>query len=314
MRPGERGMAVGGAPEIKTHDRLDGFASGLLLLLCLAWGLNHVSIKIANEGLQPVFQVGLRAALGTLIVYGWCLWRGIGLFQRDGTLVAGLVAGALFGFEFLLIYVALDYTTVSRGIVFLYLMPFVVAIGAHFLIPGERLTPLRVVGLVAAFAGVVLAFSDDLSVPGPEAIIGDMLCVMAAVGWGATTIVIKTTKLRTASAEKVLLYQLAVSAVLQLAAAPFFGPFIREVTPLVIGAFAFQVLIVVAVTYLIWFWLIRQYPAAQLSAFMFLTPIFGVLFGGLLLSEPMSARLFMALGLVAAGIYLVNRPRREARA
>lgn len=294
----------------QSHDRLDAFASSLLVVLCLAWGLNHVSIKVANEGLQPVFQVGMRALLGTILVYGWCRLRGVPIFVRDGTLVAGIVVGLLFGVEFIMIYVALDYTTVSRGIVFTYTMPFVVAIGAHFLVPGERLTPLRVVGLVAAFAGVVIAFSDRLSLPGPEALFGDALCVLAAIGWGATILVIKTTSLRYVSAEKVLLYQLAVSAVLQLALAPFFGPFIRELTPVVIGAFAFQVVIVVAVTYVLWFWLIRQYPASQLSTFMFMTPLFGVLLGGLLLAEPVSARLLVALVLVAAGIYLVNRPRR----
>jgi drug/metabolite transporter (DMT)-like permease len=169
---------------------------------------------------------------------------------------------------------------------------------------------VRSCGLLAAFSGVVIAFSDELSLPSAEALIGDTMSVFAAAAWAATIIVIKVTALRTASAEKVLLYQLAVAAVMQLALAPFFGPFIREVTPLVLGAFAFQVVIVVAITYVVWFWLIRQYQASQLSTFTFLTPLFGVLFGGLLLSEPISPRLLVALALVAAGIYLVNRPRR----
>lgn len=314
MKPAPRGMAAPAAPSVHVHDRLDGLAASLLVVLCLAWGLNHVSIKVANEGLQPVFQVGLRAALGALLVFGWCRVRGVRLFARDGTLIAGIVAGLLFGGEFLLIYVALDYTTVSRGIVFLYTMPFAVAIGAHVLVPGERLTPPRVAGLVAAFIGVVIAFSDELSLPGPEALIGDALCVVAAIAWGATTIVIKTTRLRSASPEKVLLYQLVVSAAMQLALAPLYGPLIRELSAVVLVAFAYQVAVVAAVTFLVWFWLIRHYPAAQLSAFTFLTPIFGVAFGGLILAEPLSARLILALALVAAGIFLVNRPRRAAPA
>lgn len=297
---------------IRAHDRLDGFAGLLLVALCLSWGLNHVAIKLANEGLQPVFQSGLRSALGAIVVFLWCRLRGIRLFERDGTLIAGTIAGLLFGTEFLLVYLALDYTTVSRSVIFLYTTPFMVALGAHFFVPGERMTWMRAIGLAAAFSGVVIAFSDELSLPSPQALIGDTMSVFAACAWAATIIVIKVTALRTASAEKVLLYQLAVAAVLQLALAPFFGPFVRDVTPLVIGAFTFQVVVVVAITYVVWFWLIRQYPAAQLSAFTFLTPLFGVVFGGLLLAEPLSPRLLAALALVAAGIYLVNRPSRGA--
>lgn len=286
---------------------LDPGAASLLVVLCLSWGLNQVAIKVANAGLQPVLQTGLRSAVGCLLIVGWCRLRGVRLFNRDGTLGAGLTAGALFAAEFILMYVGLNYTTVSRGIVFLYVMPFVVAVGAHFLIPGERLTAVRVAGLAAAFVGVIVAFSDRLSLPSPQALIGDGLYLAAAFGWGATTLVIRTTRLNTAAPEKVLAYQLAVGAALPLALAPLFGPFVREPDWLVAAAFAYQAVAVVAASYLAWFWLIARYPAAQLSAFTFLTPLFGVAFGGLILAEPVSVNLVAALALVAVGIYLVNR-------
>src|SRR5579871_848294 len=162
------------------YDRLDTFASTTVVLLCLAWGLNQVAIKLTNLGLQPVFQTGLRSLLGALLVFLWCRYRRIPLGRRDGTLIPGIVAGLLFAFEFILIYVGLDFTSVARAIVLIYFAPVVVAVGAHFLIPGERLTPIRVAGLLAAFAGVVVAFSDRLSLPNPAALIGDALCLIAA--------------------------------------------------------------------------------------------------------------------------------------
>lgn len=289
---------------------IDGFAGAIMLALTCSWGFNQVAIKIANAGLQPVFQSGMRSLLAGLLVLVWCRIRGIPLFRRDGTLAAGIVCGALFGAEFGIIYLALDYTSVSRGIVFLYTMPFFVALGAHILIPGERLTPLRTVGLVAAFAGVVIAFADDLSLPSPDAPLGDALCLIAAAGWAATTLVIKTTRLRIAPAEKVLVYQLAVSAVMLLAAAPFFGPAFRAFDGGVAAAFAYQVVIVVAITYSVWFWLLASYPAGQLATFAFLTPVFGVVIGNIVLAEPLSVNLLVALVLVASGIALVSQPRR----
>ena len=298
----------------QVHDRIDPFAAGLLVTLCLAWGLNHVSMKIANDGLQPVFQSGLRFALGTIVVFAWCRFRRIALFERDGTLWWGLLIGAIFGTELAMLNVGLDYTTASRGVVFLYVMPFVVAVGAHFFVPGERMTWIGFGGLVLAFVGVVIAFSDKLSLPSPEAVYGDLICLAAGTIWGIGTLIIKLTPLRYARAEKLLIYQTAVSAVILLPIAPAFGPLVRDITPMVVVAFTYQVLGVVAVSFLAWFWLIRHYPAGRLSSFTFLTPMFGVLFGGVLLGEPVSSRLGLALLLVAAGIYLVNAPRPKPAA
>jgi drug/metabolite transporter (DMT)-like permease len=297
--------------EYRVHTRLDGLASSLVVMLCLVWGLNYVSMKIVNQGFQPVFQSAMRFGLAAIIVFGWCVVRRIRLFRPDGTLLPGIAAGLLFGFEFALITLALDYTSASRSVVFVYTMPFFVALGAHFLVPGERMTVLGFIGLAMAFCGVAFVFSDKLSLPSEDAIIGDVMCIAAAVLWAATTILIKTTRLKSAKPEKVLLYQLVVASLILFAAAPLFGPYLRTVTPFVVGTFAFQVIVVVAFTFLVWFWLIRNYPASRLTSFTFLTPVFGVLFGGLMLGEPVSWRLGLALVLVAIGIYLVNRPQRS---
>ena len=286
---------------------LDTFATSIVVACSFAWGLNQVAIKVANLSFQPVFQAGLRSLVGGILVLLWCWYRGIRLFERDGTLLIGILAGVLFCGEFVLIYIGLDFTTVSRGIVFVYTMPIMVAVGAHFFLPGERLTAIKVAGLVAAFLGVVIVFADRLSLPSPRAYIGDVLCLLAAAVWAATTIVIKRSALVRIAPEKALMYQLAVSAVVILALAPLYGPFLRAPSALGVAAFAYQAVIVVAISYVAWFWLLKHYPAARLSSFAFLTPLFAVALGWLLLGEPVSMWLALAVALVAVGITLVNR-------
>lgn len=292
------------------RDAIDLFAALLMIGLTFSWGLNGVAAKIAGTGFSPVFMTIARSAVAALCVFLWCRWRGIGLFGSDGTLWPGLAAGFLFGAEFVLIFWGLDYTTVARSALMVNTMPFWVLIGAHFML-GERMSALKVCGTALAFCGVVLVFSDDLSLPDPSAIRGDIMCLVAGALWAATTIVIKGSRLATAGAEKVLLYQLVVSAVMTVPLLAVSGPAIREVTALATSALLFQAIFVVAFTYLLWFWLVRRYPATGLTSFAFLTPAFGVLLGGLLLDEPLSLRIFVALALIAIGLVVVNRPARR---
>lgn len=292
--------------------RLDLFAMALLLVLCACWGLNQVAIKVANGGISPVFGAGIRSVGGTILIYLWCQLRGIRLFERDGTLWPGIIAGVLFGLEFIALYWGLNHTSAARGVILLYTMPFMVTIGAHLMFPAERLTTLRVLGLLAAFGGVIVSFADSLSAQAGQSYLGDVLMLAAAFLWGATILVIKGSALARARAEKTLLYQLGVSAFMLLAVSFALGePGIFNPTSSVIIAATFQIFPVVTVTYLAWFWLITQYPASQLSAFSFFTPLFGVMAGGLILGERVSLYLLLALALVATGIYLVNRPAKR---
>ncbi|MGH6924812.1 MAG: DMT family transporter [Propylenella sp.] len=284
----------------------------ILIVLCGSWGLNQVAIKVGLWGIPPALQMGARSVIAALLVFGWCALRGRKLFEPDRSLWPGLAAGLLFAAEFLSIFLGLQYTTAARAVIFIYLAPFVVALGGHFLL-GEPLGLRKLIGLVAAFLGLVLAFFDELSLPSREALLGDALCVLAAFLWGATTVLIKSSVLREISAEKTLLYQLAVSALVGLALAALIGERVElSLAVAVAPAFLYQAIWVAAITYVAWFALIRDYPASLLSSFTFLTPLFGVAFGAALLGEPLSARLIAALVLVAAGIYLVNRPPRSA--
>lgn len=289
---------------------IDSFAAALMVFLTFSWGLNQVAIKLANVGYNPVFAVLARSAIACVLVFLWCRWRGIALFDRDGTLWAGILAGVLFGAEFALIFAGLDYTTAARGTLMINTMPFWVLLGGHFLL-GERITRQKLLGLLLAFGGVALVFSDELSLPGPDAVWGDLMCLAAGILWAATTLVIKGSRLSSASAEKTLLYQLLVSTFFVVPFVPLAGPVLRDVTALATGALLFQAAFIVAFTYVLWFWLMRRYPASGLSSFAFLTPAFGVILSGLLLNEPLSMRIFAALALIAAGLLVVNRPVRR---
>jgi drug/metabolite transporter (DMT)-like permease len=295
------------------HERksqLDALAVASLVTCCFLWGLNQVAAKAALPEVGALWQAALRSSGATLLLWLWSRGRGIALFDRDGTLAGGLVAGALFAAEFVCIFIGLQFTTASRMVVFIYTAPFVVALGMPLVSPAERLRLVQAVGLVLAFAGVAWAFAEGFSRPaaGPRQWLGDGLGVLAGVLWGATTLAIRASKLTHASAEKTLLYQLAFSALLLLAGALATEPApLHALSPLAWSSLAFQIVIVSFATYLVWFWLIRHYPATPIASFTMLTPIFGLVLGALLLAEPITARLLIALATVATGIFLVNR-------
>lgn len=295
--------------------QLDTVAIPSLLLCCALWGLNQVAAKVALAQIPPLLQAGARSLVAALLVALWAGARGIRLFERDGTAQGGLWAGLLFAAEFACIFVGLQFTTASRMVVFIYLSPFVVALGMHFIAHSERLRPAQWLGLLAAFGGVAWAFAEGFTQPaaGPRQWLGDALGVLAAVLWAATTLVIRATRLTSAVPEKTLLYQLGISGVLLFGAGLGLGEqWPAAMAPLTWAAFGFQAVIVTFASYLLWFWLVRHYPATRLASFTLLTPIFGLLFGVGLLGEPLTLRLVIALVAVAGGIALVNRPAKNA--
>jgi drug/metabolite transporter (DMT)-like permease len=295
-------------PERRTQ--LDALAVTALVSCCFLWGLNQVAAKAAMPEVPALWQAAWRSLGGALLVWAWARARGIAIFERDATLRGGLLAGTLFAAEFLCIFIGLQFTTASRMVVFIYISPFVVALGMPFIAHAERLTRLQVGGLLLAFGGVAWAFAEGFATPaaGPQQLLGDALGVIAGVLWGATTLAIRASRLSSASAEKTLLYQLAISGVMLAAAAVVTGARVpATLSAWAWGSMAFQVVIITFASYLAWFWLVRRYPATQLASFTLLTPVFGLLLGALLLGEPVTARLVVALVAVAGGILIVSR-------
>jgi drug/metabolite transporter (DMT)-like permease len=282
-----------------------------MVVLCMCWGFQQITIKIAAAGISPIMQAGLRSIIATALLLAWAQLRRIRLFGRDGTIKAGLAAGVLFAGEFVFIYAGLAYTAASRMVVFIYVAPCLTALGLQWFVPGERLNASQWAGVVLAFVGVALAFADGFSTAAGSTLIGDAFGVIAAALWAATTVLVRSTKLTSASAAKTLFYQLAVSAlVLPLASIVAGEPGVIALTPKVVASLAYQAVIVAFASYLAWFWLLTRYLAGRLAVFSFLTPLFGVAFGVMLLSEPLSAAFLGAALLVGAGIVLVNRPAK----
>jgi len=287
---------------------LDALAAAVVVVLCLSWGFNQVAVKLAIHDIPPLIQGAVRSVVATLIVAGWCRLRGLPLFARDGTLFVGIVAGALFGVEFLCIYQGLAFTTATRAVLFIYLAPFFVVLGARIFLPADRFGPSQWLGLGMSFAGMIVAFGVPTPALDPRQTLGDILMVGAALFWAATTLTIKASSLNRISPEKVMLYQLVVSAPILAVAAIVAGEKITHVpSNLAIGALAYQTVWVVSVTFVIWFAIIKHYSANRVSAFSFLTPLFGVAAGHLVLDEPLTWAFAAAVALVTGGLVLVNR-------
>ena len=287
---------------------LDAAAAATVVVLCLSWGFNQVATKLAIHDIPPLMQATVRSIVAALIVVGWCKLRGFALFKRDGTLLAGVAAGVLFAIEFILIYQGLVYTTATRAVLFIYLAPFFVVLGSRIFLPADAFRLAQWLGLALSFIGMLVAFGLPTPALDPRQAIGDLMMVAAALFWAATTLIIKASPLTRVSAEKVMLYQLVVSAPIMAAAAYVAGERITHApSALALGSLAYQTIWVVSITFVIWFALIARFSANRLSAFTFLTPLFGVAAGHLVLGEPLTPAFAAAVALVAGGLVLVNR-------
>jgi len=262
--------------------------------------------------MEPVFQAGLRSVCAFFPVLLFAIIKRRRLSVNDGSFIPGVIVGLLFAGEFMMLFRALDYNSVARVSVLFYTMPFWVALAAHVLIPGEKLTRLKLIGLVFALAGIVLTLKDSAGTSDQFRWQGDVFCLLAAAGWAAIAILARTTKLKKSCPEMQLLYQLAVSAPILLLFALLDGELLREPTAVTWLVFAFQVLVVVSIGFLTWFWVLSVYPVSNMAVFSFLAPVFGVLFGWLILHEQIGGPILAALIFIAVGIVLVNWPTEKS--
>jgi drug/metabolite transporter (DMT)-like permease len=290
---------------MQRKQQVDGFGAVSLVGFSALLGFNQVVIKVVNDGLSPVFSAGLRS-LGALILLAlWMRYRGGWQGLSHGTRRTGLLMGSLFALEFLLLFQALDLTSVARTSVIFYSMPVWLALGAHMLVPGERISVRKGLGLAVAFVGVGWALWDRGS-GGPVSLTGDLMALAAAFCWAGIALLARVGALSGLRPVMQLFWQVSVSTVILLALAPFFGALVRDFAPVHALGLGFQILGVATGGYLFWFWLLKIYPASSVASFGFLSPVFGVLFGWLILGEEIGVAIMGALVLVAGGIYLIN--------
>lgn len=291
--------------------QIDAFGAISLTGFALLLAFNQVIIKFVNDGLQPVFFAGLRSLGGAFVIFAWMKFRGLQITIAPGTVPAGLMIGSLFALEFVCLFWALDLTSVTRTSVIFYTMPMWLALAAHVLIPGERLTPVKSAGLLLAFAGVVVALTMRGEAAGETSILGDILALLGAMAWAGIALCARATKLREVRPEVQLLWQLAISAPLLLLASLAFGPLLRDPQMIHWAGLGVQIVVIVSAGFLFWLWLLSIYPSSSVAAFSFLTPVFGVALGWLVLGEDVGPGILIALVLVCAGLILVNRPTRR---
>ncbi len=311
--PTSRGWTRGASA--RTHaampeTRLPPAAMLTMVLLCLCWALNILAMKLAAESIPPLLQGAIRSVGAAALGIAWCRLRGVdlGAGLRHGRLRPGVLTGVVFGLEFGAFYLGVTLTSAARAVLFLYAAPFFMALGAHLFLHDDRLSARQVVGLSVAFGGLALGLADGLAEPaGPYALLGDMLCLLAAVGWAATTLMVRGSALRTGAPEVAMLYQLVISVPVLFAMSWALGEaWPAAPTAFALGSLVYQTVVVAFASYIAWFWLVQRHPASLLSAFTFLTPLFGAAAAALLLGEALSPMFLAALALVSVGIAVVN--------
>lgn len=295
---------------MQTRKAIDTRAVNIMTVLCMIWAFQQIAIKAAAPDIAPILQIALRSGIAIVLVGVLMLWQRVPLSFADGGWRPGLLVGFLFALELWLIGEGLRFTTASHMTVFLYTAPFFAAIGLHWRLPEERLAPAQWFGIFIAFIGVAMAFFGPDASDNPRQVAdmlwGDFLGLLAGAGWGATTVVIRCSKLSNTPATVTLMYQLVGAFVLLLAAAFIMGQASINFTPVAIGSVLFQGVVVSFITFLTWFWLLRKYLASRLGVFSFMTPMFAIVFGVWLLDEPLDTSFLVGAVLVAAGIVLVS--------
>jgi drug/metabolite transporter (DMT)-like permease len=294
--------------ERKTN--MDAFGAVALTAFALHLSFNQVVIKVTGDGISPVFAAGVRSAGAVIVLLVWMYLRGVSLRIPRAAQPWAVASGLLFAFEFLCLYNALDLTTVSRSSVIFYSMPLWLALASSVLLPDERFTRRKVIGLLLAFGGVVVALSDRTG--GTVSWTGDMLALCAALAWGGIALLVRVTPLADVPPEQQLISQVLVSAPILLLLAPLFGPLVRDFQPIHIAGMAFQIIGVASFGFLFWFWLMKKYPANSVASFSFISPVASVLMGWILLGEQIAPSIWLALVMVAVGITLINRRPRSA--
>lgn len=294
---------------MSSRQALDSKASGIMFGLCILWGLQQVVLKLAAPDISAVMQIALRSGLSALMVYPMIkLAKGTSLWGRD-YLATGILVGLLFAAEFFLVAQALRFTSAAHTVVLLYTAPIFVALGLHWKLPSERLSLIQWLGIACAFFGIVIAFlfrPASSQAAASSALWGDVLALIAGVLWAATTIAVRLTKLAEAPATQTLFYQLFIAFLVLLPVAFFMGQATIHWSVLSFTSLLFHTVVVSFASYLIWFWLLKKYLASQLGVFSFLTPIFGMCFGVVLLNEQLELNFLVGTCFVLMGVMVVS--------
>lgn len=294
-----------------TRKTIDLTAMTMMVFICLVWALQQIGLKATSEFAAPVTQVGLRSSVAAACVFALARFQGQPISLLGKTAALGIVPGLLFAIEFAFVGEALKLTSASHVVVFLYTAPIFAALGLHWKLQSERLALMQWFGIAIAAAGIGYAFLAPRPTPQQpvdfDSILwGDVLALLGGAAWGMTTVVIRTTRLSSIPSTHVLFYQLATAFVVLTSLAGLAGEAAIIPSQPLLWNLAFQAIVVSMVSFLAWFWLLGKYRASQLGVFSFMTPLFGVLLGVLILDEPLTSEFVIGAAGVLAGIVVVS--------
>ena len=274
-------------------------------LLCITFGANAVAIKISLSGLGPFTTAGIRFSIATLAI---CLWgkitqRSFGI--KKGQIHQLLILSIFFTIQIFLLYLGLNRTNASRGTLLINLQPFFILFLAHFFIPGDRITKKKILGLSMGFTGMVLVFLGKKGVT-TDVQIGDFMILTVAFLWALSTVYRKRI-IHTFEPFHMVLYPIIFSVpFLFIAGFIWDAQMVAFVNIKIVISLLYQGLITASFGFVAWNYLLKNYGAVSLHSFIFIMPISGVLLGGLILGEPITINLLLALLLIASGIVVVN--------
>ena len=280
----------------------------LALLLAFLWGGNSLAIKIGLQDFPPMALAFLRFVIGLIVIGGWALFRRIQLRLRRGELPRLLLLTTIFILQIICLNTGTLYTSASRSTIFINVYPFFTALFAHFLIPGERLSVTKTLGIVVAFSGVFVTVAPELG-QGKSSVIGDIVVLVSGCFLGLRVVVTKLL-IQSIHPYRLLAWLLTLSL-------PFYflsSLALERGEPMQLTlsaalALLYQGGVIAGFCFLAWTAILERYSASKLVVLFFATPLSGVLFSHLLLGDELTISLLAGAALVAGGIYLVNMRR-----
>jgi len=287
------------------------FAGVLSAFLCVIFGSNAVAIKLAFSGVGVFTTAGIRFSIAALAIFIWARVTGQTIWPLKGRFYPLLILAALFAVQLSLFNLGLSKSNASRGTLISNLLPFWVLFLAHFYIPGDRITRRKFFGILLGFGGVALMFAEKKGIAA-DFRLGDIIILGATLIWAGSVIYLKRI-ISVFNPFQVTFYSMFFAVpVFFLEAVLWDTPMILKLDAKIIGALLYQSLITATFGFVTWNTLLQKYGAVALHSFIFIMPIAGVALGGLVLGEPITSRLVMALVLIVAGILVVHlKPRKE---
>ena len=290
--------------------KLSVFAAALAAVLCVLWGANTVAIKFSLSGLGPFTSAAVRFGISALFLWVWARISGRPLRPAPGQLRPMMINSLLFSLQLSLVYVGFTATNASRGALLTNLQPFFLLFLAHFFLAGDRITLLKLIGLILGFSGAACVFLDRPSMSG-NFMAGDLLLLASTFIWACSAAFTKHL-VRSISSVQIVFYQLLFSLPLfGLGAWVWDAPMVSRIDDGIVAAIAFQVVLTTSFAFVAWTRLMQTYGAVALHSFVFLIPVSGVFLAGIVLGEPITEMILLALVLITAGILTVQLGHRR---